>query len=353
MTNFAHSRALMTKKNAVVLVNLGSPDAPTPRAVFRYLTEFLNDPRVIDLPWIGRKLLVNGIIVPFRHRKSAAVYQKLWTENGSPLIHYGRQVQKLLQERFAPNAAEETKVFLAMRYQNPSIESVLTAVRKWNPHKIIVLPMFPQYASATTGSVIDKCMRIMRDMWVFPDVEFVAQFYDHPDFIRGFVERGKQFNLQDYDHVLFSYHGLPERHVDKVYEDRMCKTHHCEEEINDTNVFCYKATCYATTRMIAEGLGLGKDKYTVGFQSRLGKGWIEPFSDELIRGFAAKGMKKILVFSPAFVADCLETTIEIGEEYQELFEEHGGEKIQLVPSLNDSGIWIDTLEDIVRSKIIH
>ncbi|MFM9985907.1 MAG: ferrochelatase [Flavobacteriales bacterium] len=341
----------MTKKNAVVLINLGSPDSPKPKDVFRYLTEFLNDPRVIDLPWLGRKLLVNGIIVPFRHRKSAAIYKKLWTENGSPLIHYGRQVTKLLQERFADDQNQETRVFLGMRYQNPSIESVLTEVRKWNPNKIIILPMFPQYASASTGSVIDKCMRIMRDMWVFPDVEFVSQFYNHPLFIKGFVERGKQFDLNEYDHILFSYHGLPERHVDKVYEDRECKKHHCEDEINDENMLCYKATCYATTRMIAEGLGITKDHYSLGFQSRLGKGWIEPFSDELIRGYGKKGMKKVLVFSPAFVADCLETTIEIGEEYQEIFEEHGGEKIQLVPSLNESATWIDALEDMVRSRM--
>lgn len=341
----------MLKKNAVVLINLGSPDSPKPKDVFRYLTEFLNDPRVIDLPWLGRKLLVNGIIVPFRYRKSAAVYKKLWTEHGSPLIHSGRLVKELLQKRFDQDREQETKVFLGMRYQNPSIESVLTEVRKWNPNKIIIIPLFPQYASASTGSVIDKCMRIMRDMWAFPDVEFVSQFYNHPLFIQGFVERGKQFNLNDYDHILFSYHGLPERHVDKVYEDRECKKHHCEDEINDTNILCYKATCYATTRMIATGLGLSKDRYSVGFQSRLGKGWIEPFSDELIRGYGKKGMKKVLVFSPAFVADCLETTIEIGEEYQELFEEHGGEKIQLVPSLNESPIWIDTLEDMVRTRL--
>jgi protoporphyrin/coproporphyrin ferrochelatase len=341
----------MTKKNAVVLINLGSPDSPKPKDVFRYLTEFLNDPRVIDLPWLGRKLLVNGIIVPFRHRKSAAIYKKLWTENGSPLIHSGREVTKLLQERFANDQNQETRIFLGMRYQKPSIEAALTEARKWNPNKIIILPMFPQYASASTGSVIDKCMRIMRDMWVFPDVEFVSQFYNHPLFIKGFVERGKQFNLSEYDHILFSYHGLPERHVDKVYEDRECKKHHCEDEINDTNILCYKATCYATTRMIAEGLGISKDRYSVGFQSRLGKGWIEPFSDELIRGYGKKGMKKVLVFSPAFVADCLETTIEIGEEYQEIFEEHGGEKIQLVPSLNESPTWIDALEDMVRSRM--
>jgi protoporphyrin/coproporphyrin ferrochelatase len=336
------------KKKAVLLVNLGSPDSPEPSDVRRYLTEFLNDPRVIDIAWMGRKLLVNGIIVPFRHRKSAKVYKKLWTENGSPLIHYGRQVQQLLQQKFNAEKDAHTTVFLAMRYQNPSLESALAEIVKWNPDDLVIIPLFPQYASASTGSVIDKCMRVMRDLWTFPNIKIVSQFYDHPLFIQAFVERGKQYDLSQYDHVLFSYHGLPERHVDKVYEDRECKKHSCEDEINDENKLCYKATCYATTRLIAEGLGLKKENYTVCFQSRLGKGWIEPFSDYVIKDKAKKGMKNLLVFSPAFVADCLETTIEIGDEYQELFEEHGGKKIQLVESLNESPTWINTLYDLSK-----
>jgi protoporphyrin/coproporphyrin ferrochelatase len=336
----------MKKKTAILLVNLGSPDSPAPGDVYRYLTEFLNDPRVIDIPWLGRKLLVNGIIVPFRHRKSAAVYKKLWTENGSPLIHSGKEVAKLLQARLAENE----RVFLAMRYQNPSMDDVLNEIQHWNPDRIVLIPMFPQYASASGGSVIDKAMRIISSWWVIPEVRIVSQFFDQPDYIRGFVENGKQFNLSEYDHVLFSYHGLPERQVDKVYEDRACRNHSCEHEINEENKFCYKATCYGTTRLIADGLGLKESDYTVCFQSRLGKGWIEPFSDVVIEELAKKGAKKLLVFSPAFVADCLETTIEIGEEYQELFEEHGGEKVQLVPSLNEGKAFIDCLESLVREN---
>ncbi len=338
------------KKIAVLLVNLGSPDSPTPGDVYTYLTEFLNDPRVIDISWIGRKALVNGIIVPFRHRKSARIYNQLWTENGSPLIYWGNQVKDQLQERFASNSTQETKIFLGMRYQNPSLESAVSSVKKWNPDKLIIIPLFPQYASASTGSVIDKCMRIMRDLWVFPEINFVTQFWNHPGFLEACAERGRAFNLSEYDHILFSYHGLPERQVDKVYEDVKCSNHSCEDEINDENKFCYKATCYATTREIAHRLGLKKEDYTVCFQSRLGKGWIEPFSDEIIRELGKKGMKKLLVFSPAFVADCLETTIEIGVEYQELFHEHGGEKVQLVPSLNAEPKWIDALEEMVRVR---
>jgi ferrochelatase len=341
----------VSKKTAVLLVNLGSPDSPKPRDVYRYLTEFLNDPRVIDISWLGRKILVNGIIVPFRHRKSAKVYEKLWTENGSPLIYFGERTKELLQQRLSVTHGQNAKVFLAMRYQNPSLESAIAAIKKWNADKIIVLPLFPQYASATTGSVIDKCMRMMRDMWVFPEIDFVTQFWDNPGYLDAFANRAKKFDLKEYDHVLFSYHGLPERQVDKVYPDRKCTNHDCESEINDDNKFCYKATCYGTSREIAKRLHLREDQYTVCFQSRLGKGWIEPFSDDVIKKMAHEGKKKLLVFSPAFVADCLETTIEIGEEYQELFEEHGGEKIQLVPSLNDGDDWIQTLENIVSTRI--
>lgn len=338
------------KKTAVLLVNLGSPDSPKPNDVFSYLTEFLNDARVIDINWLGRKILVNGIIVPFRHRKSAKVYQELWTEDGSPLIHYGRRCKQLLQERFDNDSQHHVKVFLGMRYKNPSLESALSEVVKWNPDKLIILPLFPQYASASTGSVIEKCMRVMRDLWAFPEIQIINQFWDHSGYLDAFARRGNAFNAGDYDHVIFSFHGLPERQVDKIYDDRICKNHSCEHEINDENKLCYKATCYATAREIAKRCGITTDQYTVAFQSRLGKGWIEPFSDEVIKQLAKQGAKKLLVFSPAFVADCLETIIEIGEEYQELFEEHGGEHVQLVPSLNDGADWIDALEDMVRAR---
>jgi ferrochelatase len=341
------------KRIAVLLVNLGSPDSPKPRDVYTYLTQFLNDRRVIDINWLGRLLLVNGIIVPFRHRKSAAVYQKLWTPEGSPLIAHGKRVRQLLETSLAEDQSTEYKCYLAMRYRQPSIENALKEIQSYNPDQLLVLPLFPQYASASTGSVIDKVMRIMRDMYVFPKTTFIHQFYDHPLYIKAFVENGAKHQPKQYDHVIFSFHGLPERQVDKVYDDRKCKNHSCEHEINDENKLCYKATCYATSRMIAEGLGLDSSAYTVAFQSRLGKGWIGPFSDQVIQNLAKAGKKKLLVYSPAFIADCLETTIEIGEEYQELFEESGGEKIQLVESLNDSPTWIRCLTDLVKKNTGH
>lgn len=333
----------MKTKTGVLLINLGTPDSPSVSDVRSYLSQFLNDPRVIDIPWLSRKMLVNLIIVPFRAPKSAKIYQKLWTENGSPLLYYSQRVQQLLQVELG----SDYDVFLAMRYKNPSIPDVMEQMRKKNYERIIVLPMFPQYASASTGSALDEVMRVLRTWWVIPEIKIISQYYDHPLYLDGFVERSKKYNLADYDHILFSYHGLPERQVDKVYDEGVCADHNCENEITEENKFCYKATCYATTRLLAERLNISADRYTVCFQSRLDKKWLTPFSDKVVEDCAKKGMKKILVFSPAFTADCLETIIEIGDEYQEIFTHHGGEKVQLVESLNDHPLWIACLKDLV------
>lgn len=334
-------------KTGVLLVNLGTPDDAKIGAVRRYLFQFLNDPRVIDLPWLLRKFLVNLIIVPFRAAGSTKIYKQLWTEQGSPLIIYGESVQQKLQAKLG----EDFAVHLAMRYQNPSMEKVLGEMRTLNYEKIIIVPLFPHYASASSGSAMEKAMKIISKWWVIPELSIISQFWDHPKFIDAFVARAKQYDIESYDHILFSYHGLPERHVDKVYEDGTpCKDHDCETELTDDNKYCYKATCYATTRLLAEKLNIPKEKYTVAFQSRLDKKWLEPFSDEIVEERAKKGDKRILAFSPAFIADCLETTVEIGIEYQEIFEEHGGEKVQLVESLNDHPIWIECLEDMVRER---
>lgn len=338
-------------KTGVLLIQLGTPDSPKVSDVRRYLSEFLNDPRVIDIPWLPRKLLVNGIIVPFRAPKSAKVYKELWEfGNGvSPLMTHTEQAVKLVQERFD---ASEVKIEMAMRYQNPSLDLVLERMRLANYDQIIIIPLFPQYASASSGSAIEKAMNIIRKWWVIPEVKIVSQFWDHQGYIDSIVDRAKAFDISEYDHVLFSYHGLPERQVDKVYEGTdLCADQPCELEVNDKNKFCYKATSYATTRLIAEKLGIKEENYTVCFQSRLDKKWLTPFSDKVVEEWGKKGAKKLLVFSPAFVADCLETIIEIGEEYQEIFEEHGGEKVQLVPSSNDHIRFIDCISDLIEKRL--
>ncbi|MNK28041.1 Ferrochelatase [compost metagenome] len=340
----------MSKKTGVLLIQLGTPDSPKNSDVRRYLKEFLMDPRVIDIPFFSRLLLVRGIIVPFRTPKSAKIYKELWDlGNGkSPLLTHTEEVQRLLQHRFG---SEDVTVEMAMRYQNPSMESVLERMRKANYEQIIILPLFPQYASASTGSAVDKAMEIIKKWWVIPDIRIISQFYNHEGYIDSIVERAKAFDLASYDKIMFSYHGLPERQVDKVYESGLCKDHDCEKEITDENKFCYKATSYETTRLIAAKLGLTDEQYTVSFQSRLDEKWIQPFSDKIIEQWGKEGAKRVLAFSPAFVADCLETLIEIGGEYQEIFEEHGGEKVQLVPSSNDHPRFVDCLEDLVRQNI--
>ncbi len=336
----------MKKKTGVLLMNVGTPDSPKVGDVRKYLSQFLNDPRVIDIPWIARKLLVNAIIVPFRAPKSAKLYQEMWTPEGSPLLIHSRNFRDGLQAELG----DDYQVEIAMRYQNPSIEEGLEKIRKNNPDRIIVLPMYPHYASSSTGTCIQAVMDIASKWWVIPEMVFINQFYDLPGYVDCFAERGREFNLEDYDHVLFSYHGLPVRQVDKVYDDDLCENHNCELAVDDSNKFCYKATCYETTRRIAEKLNLSRDRYTVAFQSRLDQKWLEPFSDKVVEEKAKAGVKRMLVFSPAFVADCLETLIEIGDEYQEIFEEHGGEKIQLVPSLNDHPSWVSTMAQLIRSK---
>jgi ferrochelatase len=336
----------MKNKTGVLLVNLGTPDSPSVTDVRSYLSQFLNDPRVIDIPWLWRKLLVNFIIVPFRAPKSAKIYQKLWTANGSPLLYYSNRAKELLQLELG----NDFDVHLAMRYKNPSIPNVLEQMRKKNFARIIVVPMFPQYASASTGSALEEVIRVINTWWVIPEVKLISQYYDHPSYINGFVERGKKYPMNEYDHVLFSYHGLPQRQLDKVYDSGLCQDKDCEHEITEENKFCYKATAYATTRLLAEKLNIPKEKYTVCFQSRLDEGWVKPYSDQVVIECAKKGMKKILVFSPAFTADCLETIIEIGDEYQELFHQHGGEKVQLVESLNDHPLWIECLKDLVLNQ---
>lgn len=339
------------KKTGVLLIQLGTPDSPSTKDVRRYLSEFLNDPRVIDLPWLGRKLLVNGIIVPFRAPKSAKIYKELWNfGNGiSPLISNTNSLRKKLQDRFE---GDNVDIHVAMRYQNPSMYDVLEEMRKENYDKIIILPLFPHYASASSGSAIALAMKIIGQWWVIPEVDTINQFWDNEGYIDSIIERAKEFKLDDYDHVLFSYHGLPDRHVDKVYEGNdLCEDQPCETEINEKNKFCYKATCFATTRLIAAKLGINTSDYTVCFQSRLDKKWLTPFADKVVADQGAKGAKRILAFSPAFVADCLETVIEIGDEYQEIFEKSGGDKIQLVPSSNDHDRFVDGLEELVKQKM--
>lgn len=335
-------------KTGVLLVNLGTPDSPKPSDVKKYLTEFLTDDRVIDFPWLKRNLLVRGIIIPARYKNSAKLYGEIWDdETGSPLLYHTENLTKKVSAKVPSNYVVE----MAMRYQSPSIETGLNALRKASVDDIVVLALYPQYASSSTGTTIQKVMEIVGSWNGLPGLRFIKAFYDHPQFINAFVAKIKSYNLTDYDHIVFSYHGLPERHMKKVdFSGNHClqEGYKCCNEICDNNRLCYRAQCKKTTDLLIEKLELKPEDYTMSFQSRLGKDpWIQPFTDNELERLAKEGKKKLLVVCPAFVADCLETIYEIGVEYQEIFQEHGGEKVQLVESLNDSDEFVELILDLV------
>ena len=338
-----------TKKTAVLLINVGTPDEPTVKAVRRYLFEFLNDRRVIDIPLILQKILVNLIIVPFRAPKSTKLYQRLWTEKGSPLLYISENVQEKLQEKLG----EKADVLMAMRYGNPSVGKALSAIKKGNFDRIVVLPMFPQYASSTNGTAIQAVIDEMRSWNIIPEIQAINQFYDHPGFLDAFTERIQSYRPENYDHIIFTYHGLPNRHLEKNHPDESIQTCNCETSLPEFGKFCYKATCYQTTRELVKRLGLKKEHYSVSFQSRLSNNWMTPFTDKNLISRAKQGNRKVLVVAPAFVADCLETTVEIGWEYKELFMENGGEVLQMVESLNDSDAWISGLDEILKPYLAN
>ena len=335
-------------KTGVLLINLGTPDNPSTPAVKKYLTQFLNDRRVIDISAIGRFILVNLLIVPFRSSKSAKLYKEIWSnETGSPLLHNSKQLKEKVQKKMGDSFVVE----LAMRYQSPDIKIALENLRKQKVKKLVVLPLYPQYASSSTGSTLEKVFNEIKSWEVIPELKLYSNFFDNEDLIDCFVANGKQFDLNDYDHILFSYHGLPERQIKKAsahYGDNACSLGSCCETMTDKNQYCYRANCFRTTQLIVQKLNLPKEKYTICFQSRLGRSeWIKPYTDQILKERAAKGDKKILVFSPAFVADCLETIYEIGEEYNHAFKQYGGEKITLVPSLNSNDNWVNAIEKMI------
>ncbi len=333
-------------KKGILIVNLGTPDAPSRGAVYRYLKQFLLDRRVIDYPWLPRNLLVRGLIAPFRSGSSAKLYQKLWTKDGSPLKIYGERLVAGVQEQLG----DDFEVELAMRYQNPSVASALDKLLAKQVAEITVFPLFPQYASATTGSVHEEVMRLLSKKESIPNIKLINSYYDDPRMIDIFVENAQKYDLNSYDHILFSYHGLPQRQLKKADTCNHClQESDCCETISVKNQFCYSAQCYGTSFAIAEKLGLDKEQYTICFQSRLGpEAWIQPYTSKVIEERAGKGDKRLLVFCPAFVADCLETTIEITHEYKEEFEEKGGEHLDLVESLNAHPKWMTAVAEMVR-----
>ena len=338
-------------KTGVLIINLGTPDAPTTSKVRKYLDEFLNDPRVIDIHPLGRWLLLNLIILPFRPKKSAEAYRKIWTSEGSPLLTHTKNFTNKLRKALPANFV----VDFAMRYGNPSIPDKLNALLAQNVDEIILFPQYPHYSAASTGSSLEKVFDHLGKKWNIPPIRTVGPFFNHPLFIDSIIANGKSL-LQSFapGHILFSYHGLPERHIHRsetIPENCFQKDDACCAVISEKNQYCYRAQAFETTRLLAAKLNLQPSQYSTCFQSRLGRTpWIKPYTDLLIEDLGQKGKKKILVFSPSFTADCLETLEEMSLRGKELFQKNGGDDLLLVPSLNDSENWISAAREMILAK---
>ena len=335
---------MRTNKKAVLMISLGTPDSPSWRDVASYLSQFLTDGRIINIPTFLRYILVNLIIVPFRSFSSSKSYKDLWTERGSPLKYHMED----LTEKVKNQLGETHDIHYAMRYKNPSLKTKLDQMNKIGYDEIILFPVFPQYSSAANGSFLDYSLKEISKWNIIPSIKTIDQFYDNEDFLNAFKENIEKFDLDTYDKIIFSYHGLPMSQLNSVYPEGKCDDRECENGVEGDNHHCYRATCYETTKLLVEKVGVNPDKTITSFQSRLDSKWVKPFSDKVIKDFAEDGVKKILVVSPSFTGDCLETIIEIGDEYGELFLERGGQKLDYVPSLNSNDSWVKCIVNIIR-----
>lgn len=327
-------------RSGLLLINLGTPNSADTAAVRSYLRQFLIEKRVIDLPAVLRFLLVYGLILPFRSRKSALAYQKIWTKEGSPLLVESLHLVQELQAELGDNY----KVALGMRYGNPSIADALKTLAQCN--SITVLPLYPQYSSAATGSSIEQLMRALLPKAVIPSLRIISDFYQHPAYINAQAQLIQQHLMAD-DYLIFSYHGIPERQILASGCDSVCNG--VCPMVKEQNPFCYKAQCHQTSTLLAQELKKDKLQYSTAFQSRLGKTpWIKPYTDELLVELAGKGIKNIAVACPSFVTDCLETLEEIGIRAQQQWKNLGGERFTLVPSMNADLSWVKALVQIVE-----
>ena len=337
----------MNEKTAVLLINVGTPDSASVVDVKKYLKQFLSDKRVIEMPSILRYILVNFIIVPFRAKKSAEKYEAIWTKEGSPLLNHGIKFQKKLQSYFG----DKTKIFLSMRYGNPSIQFELEKIKNEKFDQIFIVPLYPQFSTSTTESAIIEAKSIISKWDKQSNIMELNYFWNEPLYIDSFVNQIKKYNFKNYDHILFSFHGLPIKQVQNAHSGKSCDELDCKNTMNEINLLCYQSACYRTVDLLVKDLKIENDFYSTTFQSRLTKNWLEPFTDEKLKELVSQGKKKILVVCPSFVADCLETIHEIGIEYQHLFKELGGESLTLVEALNSDEFWIENFGSLLQEKI--
>lgn len=330
-------------RQGVLLVNLGTPDAPRAPEVRRYLAEFLSDPRVLDIPALARQLLLRLVILPFRPRRSAEAYSKVWTDRGSPLLVHGLDLAEAVRQRLGADVPVE----LGMRYGRPSLPDAIERLQAAGVDELVVLPLYPQYASSSTGSTLERVYELVAQAWNVPQVRVVGAFYDHPDFLNAMARQIRTtLDAVPGAHLLMSYHGLPERQCRKsdATGAHCLATDACCAAIVEANRHCYRAQCMETSRRLAAMLGLAPEAWSVAFQSRLGRTpWIRPYTDEVLPRLAREGTRDVVVACPAFTADCLETLEEIGMRASEDFEAAGGKSLRLVPGLNAEPHWADAV----------
>lgn len=331
----------VTAKRGVLLMNLGSPDSTEVKDVRRYLMEFLMDGKVIDYAYPWRLLLVGGIIVPFRAPKSAAAYRSIWTKEGSPLIVISRQLQQQVQQQLSD------PVEIAMRYGNPSVAAAYERLMQQQPglQEVIAVPLYPHFAMSSYETAVDHAKSVHQKGRYPFSLSFIKPFYNEPHYIQALEESLLPYLQQDFDHILFSYHGVPERHLLKsdITGNHCLKSGDCCQTASAAHAFCYRHQCFETTRILTQKLQIPESKYSISFQSRLGKGWVEPFTDARLAALPGEGKKKILVVCPAFVSDCLETLEEIAVEGKEIFLHAGGSSFTFIPCLNTSNAWVNTI----------
>ena len=331
----------------ILLVNLGSPDSTSVSDVRRYLNEFLMDECVIDKAWLIRRFIV-GMILIKRPKESAHAYEKIWTKEGSPLVVTGQNVQRKLQERV------KVPIELAMRYQNPPIPGAVRKLAAQGVDDLLLIPLFPHYAMSSFETAVERVREVARKIAPQMRVEVQPPFYKDVGYIAALVTSAQEFLKKDYDHLLFSYHGLPERHLKKSDPtgSHCLATGNCCEVASPAHATCYRAQCFQTTAAFVQHAGVPREKYSVSFQSRLGKDpWLKPYTDFELERLAKEGVKKLLVICPAFVADCLETIEEIGIRGRETFMQAGGQEFAQIPCLNEHPLWIETLEGMINSFV--
>ncbi len=334
-------------KTGVLLINLGTPDNSDLKSVYRYLSEFLNDPRIIDLATLPRWILANLFIVPFRSKQTARAYQKIEMADGLPLLINSQKLQRAITAELG----HDYQIEIAMRYGNPTIQAALKNLRHCN--HLIAIPLFPHYSSAATGSSVEKLLLELSKQWNIPALKISRDFYNDAGFIESYADIiKKNIGNKKPDLILFSYHGLPERHINKSGCQAKCDRLNTCPSMTTDNLYCYRAQCYTTSHLLATALGLKTTQYQVAFQSRLGRTpWIKPYTDMVLTNLRRQNIKSIAVVCPSFVTDCLETLEEINIRAREQWLLEGGSEFIFIPCLNDQSLWVKALANIILNNV--